>query len=222
MINKGETLIFDLDGTLVDSSGFEDECFIGALRDILGDVDIETDWSHYEHVTDAGILTQIVEELTDVDSDVTMREVRERFGERVKDYFNAGGLCPAIRGVNESLPRLVENGYRLGIATGGWRHTAELKLDRAGIDTTGLVLSTCDDAMDRVGIMANCLDRLGGGEGKVVYFGDGPWDARATERLGWRFIGVGRRLAGKCYDSIIDFRDPKWTFAPNNAMESDA
>ena len=36
MIDGTETLIFDLDGTLVDSSGFEDECYVAALREALG------------------------------------------------------------------------------------------------------------------------------------------------------------------------------------------
>lgn len=57
----------------------------------------------------------------------------------------------------------------------------------------GLVLSSCDDALDRVAIMTGCLARLGGDNERVVYFGDGPWGMTATASLGWRFVGVGPR-----------------------------
>lgn len=48
--------IFDIDGTLVESSGFEDELYVAAVRDVLGDVCIRESWSTYRHVTDTGIL----------------------------------------------------------------------------------------------------------------------------------------------------------------------
>ncbi|MCY3773279.1 MAG: hypothetical protein OXG98_14835 [Gemmatimonadetes bacterium] len=54
--------IFDIDGTLVESSGFEDELYVAAVRDVLGNVCIRERWSTYRHVTDTGILRQIMEE----------------------------------------------------------------------------------------------------------------------------------------------------------------
>ena len=41
----------------------------------------------------------------------------------------------------------------------------------------------------------------------TVYFGDGEWDRRACEALGWRFIGVGHKLRGHCRHWIPDFSD---------------
>ena len=55
-------VIFDIDGTLVESSGFEDDLYVAAVRDVLGDVCIRKSWSTYRHVTDTGILRQIMEE----------------------------------------------------------------------------------------------------------------------------------------------------------------
>jgi phosphoglycolate phosphatase-like HAD superfamily hydrolase len=164
-------------------------------------------------------LKQLIEGDPVVDPDLAVKQVRDRFGRRIKDYFKSGGKCPAIRGARQTLAQLVDSGHRVGIATGGWRHTAEMKLEQAEIDVAGLVLSTCDDAVDRVGIMTNCLEKLGGGGSRVVYFGDGPWDMRATEDLQWRFIGVGQRLAGKCNDSILDFCDARWPYSPSNTVE---
>ncbi len=55
-------VIFDIDGTLVESSGFEDDLYVAAVRDVLGDVCIRKTWNTYRHVTDTGILLQIMEE----------------------------------------------------------------------------------------------------------------------------------------------------------------
>ena len=55
-------VIFDIDGTLVESSGFEDNLYVAAVRDVLGDVCIRKTWNTYSHVTDTGILRQIMEE----------------------------------------------------------------------------------------------------------------------------------------------------------------
>lgn len=56
-------VIFDIDGTLVESSGFEDDVYISAIGDVLGDVCIRKEWSTYRHVTDTGVLRQIMEML---------------------------------------------------------------------------------------------------------------------------------------------------------------
>ena len=51
---------FDIDGTLVASVGFDAELYAEAVREVLG-VEIDTDWSRYENVTDSGILEEILD-----------------------------------------------------------------------------------------------------------------------------------------------------------------
>ena len=85
-----------------------------------------------------------------------------------------------------------------------------MKLQRAGISTEGIVLASSDDSVERVGIMNACLDRLGGSAEHAVYVGDGIWDLEAARRAGWSFVGVGRKLQGRCTTWIADFTDPAW------------
>jgi phosphoglycolate phosphatase-like HAD superfamily hydrolase len=160
------TFVFDLDGTLVDSGGFDGRLYAEA--------------------------------------------VREEFGRKIARYLAAGGECRAIRGAAAALEELRASGHRVGIATGGFGHTARMKLEHVGLPTEGLTLASSDDGYDRAEIMRLCLARLGGDAHAAVYVGDGPWDLEATRRAGWSFVGIGPRLAGRCEMWIEDFADPRW------------
>ncbi len=48
-------IVFDVDGTLVESDEFDGVLYAKAVRDVL-DIDVDEDWSSYRHVTDSGIL----------------------------------------------------------------------------------------------------------------------------------------------------------------------
>lgn len=50
------TVIFDIDGTLVDSAKFDSELYINAVRETIPDVFIHDDCEKYMNVTDSGIL----------------------------------------------------------------------------------------------------------------------------------------------------------------------
>ncbi|MCE2436221.1 MAG: HAD family hydrolase [Candidatus Latescibacteria bacterium] len=95
--------------------------------------------------------------------------------------------------------------YKVGFATGGWRHTAEMKLQQAGLDLENAVLFSSDDSDKRVEIMKKCLFALRSRFNRIVYIGDAEWDLQAAETLGWHFIGVGARLEGKCEFWVEDF-----------------
>ena len=48
--------MFDVDGTLVHSTDFDERCFIEAVYAVTGR-QINRDWVSYPHVTDSGLLT---------------------------------------------------------------------------------------------------------------------------------------------------------------------
>ena len=200
--------IFDIDGTLVESSGFEDELYVAAVRDILGDVCIRKTWNTYRHVTDTGILRQIMEDNRIRDEDL-VREVREKFGGRIGQYFRDGGRCDPTIGAIDLIDELrAAPGFAVGFATGGWGHTARMKLEHAGFNPDQAVLASSDDGHERTVIMRKCLDALdakGNSFQQIVYVGDAEWDVRATRELGWHFIGVGPRLKDRCEFWVEDF-----------------
>ena len=197
--------IFDIDGTLVESFGFDDACYISAIREVLGEVYIHSDWSKYKNVTDTGILRQIMEE-NNIQKKEQINEVRTKFGKLIKQHLQNGGKCRPTEGAIHLINKLIAaGGYKVGFATGGWRHTATMKLQHTGFNLKNTILTSSDDSHKRVEIMEKCLFALGNSFQRVVYIGDAQWDIEATEKLGWHFIGVGTRLKGKCEFWVEDF-----------------
>lgn len=50
-----KALMFDIDGTLIDSVRFDANLYIKAVRTILDNVLIQDDWKKYSRVTDSAI-----------------------------------------------------------------------------------------------------------------------------------------------------------------------
>ena len=198
-------IIFDVDGTLVESTNFDDVYYLSAVKEVLGEVYIHNDWRNYKNVTDTGILRQIMKE-NKIQEVGQIAEVRMKFGELVSQYLQKGGKCHPIEGAVHLInKRLATDGYEIGFATGGWEHTAKMKLRHAGFNLRNTVLTSSDDSEARVAIMKKCLLALGNCFHRIVYVGDAEWDMQATQKLGWHFIGVGTRLKGKCEFWIEDF-----------------
>ena len=103
------TIIFDIDGTLVESTDFDTRLYIQAVYEMLGDVHIHDDWDRYRHVTDAGILDQIIEE-NDINGGEGLHHlVQERFLDLVTCYLEASP-CSPIGGAVEMMDDLRSSG----------------------------------------------------------------------------------------------------------------
>ena len=49
-------VIFDIDGTLVQSVEVDESLYVKAIRSVLGQIEFRSNWADYEFVTDTGIL----------------------------------------------------------------------------------------------------------------------------------------------------------------------
>ena len=188
-------VMFDVDGTLVDSAGFDAELYSEAVESQLG-VAVDRGWNRYEHVTDSGILEQILRERgLDARRAELGERVQQRFIARVRDYLaEHSASVREIAGARGLIERLQERpDVRVAVATGGWETTARLKLEHVGIRTAGLALASASDATARTAIMrlAEWRALQGAAPTRATYFGDGPWDRRASAELGYDFIAVG-------------------------------
>jgi len=198
-------VMFDIDGTLVQSYEFDEEIFAYAVEEVIG-YEIDRDWSVYENVTDVGILNEIIET-----HDLNLQ--KEQIQHKVKNIFIRGISNHIARSPTEEVPGAISfidhlanlDNVIVSFATGGWYETAVLKLNSAGFNYSKHSIASSNDHFKRTEIMTiakakhpNQSDTF------YTYFGDGIWDKKACEELGFNFVLVGNRTGH--YQKINNFK----------------
>ncbi len=207
-------VIFDIDGTIVDSVEADSRCYIQAFKELF-DIDLgRVDWNTFTHVTDTGLAIEIFEfYLNRKPSKQELEALKAHFYHlllKEKEKFRE------IKGARDFISQLKQNdSFELGFATGGWKETAVLKCESIGLDLNAYLLKSSNDHFARNKIIELLINEVRSIHQvsefeRIVYFGDGLWDLRTCEQLGIDFIGVdfeqnGKLLAVGCDCVIKDF-----------------
>ena len=200
-----KSVILDIDGTLVDSMGVDPKLYFFSIEQVLGPVHLRN-LDDYDHVTDSGILGQILEENGFSDASALKASIKAVFMKGLNSHIEEMGSFPVIDGALQFVERIRKSAdTRVAIATGCWRESALLKLQTSGFNIEGIPMATSDDSPSRVEIMRSALRMAGSNAEEVTYFGDAEWDQRACHDLGWNFVAVGSRLGG-----IESFSNVHW------------
>ena len=197
-------VIFDIDGTLLQSDSVDDDLYRSSLRHVLGPVRFREEISDYDFVSDSGILWQVLADNDLMASPDPTPEIVEYFVNALQDHISESGGFREVPGARKFFESLQSSqDHYVAIATGGWSASAILKLRSAGFDLDGLRLSASDNERDRTAIMRLALDRIESEYDSVTYYGDGSWDRDACISLGWNFVPVGRAIGGlETYDNL--------------------
>jgi phosphoglycolate phosphatase-like HAD superfamily hydrolase len=187
-------VMFDIDGTLTETTKVDEECFVRSFKAVFGFADINTDWSHYPRTTDSGIFHDVF--TSRIGRSPTAQETsqfRHHFIQLLAAASSQSPFTP-IAGADRLLSRLAQGGsHRVSLATGGWGDSARLKMASAGMCYEDFPSASADDALDRESIIKLSRQRAAeryGRFGSTVYVGDGVWDARACRGIGIPFIGI--------------------------------
>ena len=191
-------VIFDIDGTLTETNEVDTTCYLRATRNLLEQNGIDHNWNNYPHATDPGVLEELYRRHRG--SPPTDRE-QATFEEHFLALLAAqpDEAYRAVPGAGDFLRHMRDTGHAVGIATGCWQSSARLKLQRAGIPFEGLPLASASEAVSRSEIMciahSHLLEKFAQTSfERVLYFGDAPWDVRATSQLGWELVGIGSNI----------------------------
>lgn len=189
-------VMFDIDGTLIESYDIDEQCFLTAIDEVLG-IQIDACWERYPHVTDAGILDEILSQPGfGPDRAVLEAQIKACFMQNLTVHLESNSVEP-IAGAIEFLAHLKQrDDVVLAIATGGWYESATMKLAAAGLDISGIALATSSDHIARVEIMK--LAEARAIEKPLLsrtYFGDAAWDKTASMVLDYNFVLLGDRVA---------------------------
>jgi phosphoglycolate phosphatase-like HAD superfamily hydrolase len=219
-------VMFDVDGTLIQWNDIDRICFSDAVMEVLGIDEIDTNWAHYTHVTDSGITSEIIEKsLSRRAEERDLTAVRLAYIRELQHEIRNDAPCfQAVPGAFELVSALCSNeNISVCLATGGWRASALIKLEVAGISTENIPLASAGDSHERAGIMIRAYERVRVHKrcsvfDSVLYFGDAVWDFVNSKKLGYGFVGIGsgdhaRELSDTGVVHVMpDFTDRDYVF----------
>ena len=211
-------LLFDIDGTLLYSDRIDSQCFADSYAVVFGRPFPSIDWSQYPQVTDHVIFGTVFRrhfgrEATQEERQVfethylgALRAQRRKTPGRFREVPGAGDLWAELSESTDYIP---------GIATGGWREPARIKLAHVGIPPDPPYAGYADGMETREAILQMAIDRVRRDHQieRVVYIGDAVWDVHTTRQMGIPLIGIRHRgdhevLRTAGADHVItDFRD---------------
>ena len=191
-------LLFDIDGTLLDTGGEGGKALLDAVEDVFGIPRERIPKLELAGATDGGITRQIMGHLGREFDPSRVGEYHLSYLAHLQRRLHAeafaGTLLP---GVTELLPLLAESdAFHLGLLTGNLRCGAEHKLRRFGIWEYFADGAFGDDAEDRnlLGPVARSrMERLHGvsyAPEDIVVIGDTPKDIACAHAIGARSIAV--------------------------------
>jgi phosphoglycolate phosphatase-like HAD superfamily hydrolase len=201
-------IIFDIDGTILDSVSTDDKCFIQTFKDLYHIDLTNVDWNDFKNVTDIGLTIEIFDRwLNRVPEKKEIIIIKAHFKSLLEGRINEfTQIEKALSFINLICK---EPNFEIGFATGGWKETAELKCSSVGLNLNEFIFKSSNDQVSRAKIIElvwkEALDknRIENFEA-VTYFGDGLWDYKTTNELGIDFIGVDSKSTNRLYNVGVE------------------
>ncbi len=184
LARRPRVVIFDLDGTVVDSVELIVESFQHAVRAVLGE-----ELSREELVAHVG--KPLREQMLVLDPEradelvTAYREYNHREHDRMLRLYP---------GMSELLHGLRQAGVSLGLVTSKSRPTTQMAFDLTGIGSLFSAVVCADDTPRNKPFpdpILHCLELLSATPDEAVYIGDSPFDVRAAKAAGVPALAVG-------------------------------
>ena len=194
-----QALIFDLDGTLVDTV----YAHVYAWQRALADEGLPIDaWKiHRRMGMSGGLFTRAVaRELGRPLSDEETEELQRRHGALFRELLPVRRPLPGAVGL---LRELREKGVPHGIATSGRRPEIDASLEALGVPAETVVVERGDvlRAKPEPDLFLACQERIGVTAEDCYVVGDATWDLLAARRA--RMLSIGLLSGGYGEDELL-------------------
>jgi HAD superfamily hydrolase (TIGR01509 family) len=181
-------LIFDLDGTLVDTV----YAHVFAWQRALAEAGMPIEgWRIHRRIGMSGGLfaRAVAREAGRPLDDAEAEAVQLRHGELFRELLAERRALP---GAVDLLAELRERGVVHGIATSGRRPEIDASLDAlgVGVETTVVARGDVRRAKPEPDLFLECARRLGAAPADCFVVGDAVWDLLAARRAGMLSVGV--------------------------------
>lgn len=180
-----ELVIFDWDGTLMDSTRLIARCLQAACADVGAPVPSQEEALYVIGLNVADTLDRVVPALD--------REARARLAERYRHHFLASEHeAPLYGGVPEMLADLHGRGRRLAVATGKARRGLDRALAATGLGRWFEATRCADEgfAKPHPGMLLALLDLTGVEPGRALMVGDTTHDLELAANAGVDAVAV--------------------------------
>lgn len=198
-------IMFDLDGTLVDTRAAVTECYTIVFREKL-----KSDFPP----ANFPIAELFAMRPAEVFATVAPDRVEELHAAYRDTYPRCTPQIKVFGGIRELILGLKEDGRKLSVVTNKGLERTLIDLEVAGIPPeTFVAIVTAEDTVERKPHPAPILlgiERAGASADDAVYVGDGPQDVLAASAAGMKSIAVSygfytrEVLASKTPDALVD------------------
>jgi HAD superfamily hydrolase (TIGR01509 family) len=193
-------LLFDLDGTLVDSVYQHVLAWHEAMREQGIELSV---WRIHRRIGMSGglFLDALARELG---REITTEQAQRLRARHMEGFLSRAGEVQALPGACALLERLSEYGVPWAIATSGRRVTAEIGLNLLGIGPDAKVVTRDDveHAKPDPDLFLAAAERLNIDASSCFVVGDSVWDLLAAQRA--RALGVGVLSGGYGREELDD------------------
>lgn len=191
-----EIVLFDIDGTLIESGGASDRAWHRAFEELYGvSVDVPA-------ITGKGVPDPEVGRLcfkAAVGRKPKPEEMAKLMARRLHhlpEEVQQSDRYVVLGGVGDLLEQLIDDGVLLGLVTGNVEAAAHIKLARANLNRFFSFGGYGSDSPDRSKLTKKALERARVVSGRrvkrsgVISVGDTPLDVEAGHAAGIRVVGV--------------------------------
>jgi pyrophosphatase PpaX len=182
-MSRLDCVVFDLDGTLIDTVPLIVASHQHALRTVLGREESEV-------VLRAGIGRPLLEQMHGFDAD----RAEELFhAYRAWNHANTAALLGRFPDVDDVVRTLARDGFALGVATSKMRDAVDLAFAIEPPAVAFGVVVTIEDTVrhkPHPDPVLHAIERLGSVPARSAYVGDAASDLRAARAAGCASIGV--------------------------------
>ena len=181
-------LVFDCDGTLVDSQFM----IVAAMNAAFDDVGLpRPDANRVRRVVGLSLDEAIWRLLPEAERGLILA-LSDRYKQAFRTARESGAREPFYPGAREAILRLSAAGYLLGVATGKSRRGLVAVLEQAGLMSHFVSLQTADDAPGKPhpAMLQQAMREAGADAAETLMIGDTSYDMEMARAAGVVGLGV--------------------------------